>query len=161
MERDIRELIRPELVAIDVQAADKWQALERLVDHAVQARAIPLARRALVLEAVLGRERCASTGLEAGLAMPHGFTSAVDWTLVVLGRLSTGVDFEGFDGEPARLLILLIAPDDAPSRERHLRLIGGFAQALASAEVRAELLSAEGAEAFAARIRAAMGQSGP
>src|SRR4030042_310584 len=54
-----------------MEAADKWEAIEVLVDRLIAAHELRLTDRGEVLAAVTARERSLSTGLEQGLAGPR------------------------------------------------------------------------------------------
>jgi mannitol/fructose-specific phosphotransferase system IIA component (Ntr-type) len=65
-----------------------------------------------VYDAVMMREAKCSTGLEQGIAVPHAKTEAVDSLTVAMGVAPNGVDFDSFDGQPARVFFLMLAPPD-------------------------------------------------
>lgn len=66
-----------------------------------------------VAEAVMEREKVGSTGLGAGVALPHAKVDSVKGVLGAFGRCTKGVDFNSVDGEPVSLVFLIVSP---PSR---------------------------------------------
>jgi mannitol/fructose-specific phosphotransferase system IIA component (Ntr-type) len=103
-----------------------------------------MADRAEVTEAVMNRERSLSTGLEHGLAVPHGAVSCVHDILVSLGISREGVPFESVDGQPARLVVLLIIPEG--SFQRHVRTLATIARLASDRELRERVYNAEAPE---------------
>ncbi|MBI2899593.1 MAG: PTS sugar transporter subunit IIA [Planctomycetes bacterium] len=63
-----------------------------------------------VAEAVLDREKIGSTGLGAGVAVPHAKIESLKGVLGAFGRCAGGVDFNSVDGEPVSLVFLIVAP---------------------------------------------------
>ena len=66
---------------------------------------------AAAAQAVLDREEQLSTGMEAGLAIPHGRTDAVDELVCAIGVSRKGIDFGSVDGEPTRIFVLVLTPE--------------------------------------------------
>ena len=56
------------------------------------------------------REQVMSTGLENGLAVPHARLPDLKQPIVALGLSEDGVDFDSFDGQPTRLVFLILTP---------------------------------------------------
>jgi mannitol/fructose-specific phosphotransferase system IIA component (Ntr-type) len=66
------------------------------------------------LRAVMDRETRQSTGLEEGIAIPHGKTSAVDDLTITIGISPEGIDFNALDHKPSKIFFLLLAPPGQP-----------------------------------------------
>lgn len=143
-------------MVLDLVAADRWQAIDAMLDRACAVGAIAASSRDLVRAAVVAREMSLATGLEAGLAIPHGFTPMVPGTVAIVARTAAGVDFQALDGEPTRLIVLLVAPDSDTGRGTHLRLLSSLALALGREEVRRGLLAAPDTQAFTSLLRASL-----
>jgi Kef-type K+ transport system membrane component KefB/mannitol/fructose-specific phosphotransferase system IIA component len=56
------------------------------------------------------REQIMSTGLEKGLAIPHARLPDLKVPIVAVGISEDGVDFDTFDGQPTRLIFLILTP---------------------------------------------------
>ncbi len=67
------------------------------------------------MEAIIAREEKMSTGLEKGIAIPHARTDSVQQLTAAVGIKREGIDFGSPDGEPARIIVLLLAPLNAPT----------------------------------------------
>lgn len=138
---DLLTLTRNRYVWLGLDAPDKYQAIELLLDRLMGERALPGDARAELLEAVLARERRLSTGLECGIAIPHGTTTRVETEVAALGVFPRGVSFESVcDDGATRIVILLITP--ARKRHRHVTNLAAIAKQLLRPDVRSALLSA-------------------
>ncbi len=73
----LSELIQEDVIKVGLEAHDKWEAIQELVDILVAAHEVRQNDRAAVIEAVNTRERSFSTGLKYGLAVPHGAVDCV------------------------------------------------------------------------------------
>jgi mannitol/fructose-specific phosphotransferase system IIA component (Ntr-type) len=117
--------LQPERV-IEIQSTDKVGALRELV--AAAARSGEAVDEAALHKAVLEREELSSTAFGDGLAMPHVRLPGIKRFLTVLGRANVGIDFAAQDGQPVRLLLLIVGPE--PKREDYLKLMGRAAKFL-------------------------------
>jgi PTS system fructose-specific IIC component/PTS system nitrogen regulatory IIA component len=122
----LHETFPPDLIKVGLEAEDKDEAFEELVDLFCQATGN--GARDEILAAVCDRESKMSTGIKKGIAIPHGKTNAVDRVYGVLGVSKKGIDYEALDGEPVYLLFLMLAPQK--DSEKHLRLLKRLAELL-------------------------------
>jgi len=79
-------------------------------------------------EAVLQRESSMSTGLQFGVAIPHGKTDVVDRLVCAVGIKKRGIDFESMDGEPAKIFVLTLSPKSKPAP--HIQFMSTISQLL-------------------------------
>ena len=142
----LQEFLRPEDVVIGFEAADKWDALDRLMKRLVENGRIPEELAETALEAVVGRERSMSTGMERGLAIPHAALEGVEEVVGVLGVASEekGLNFESIDAAPTRLFVLLLIP--RTQKLVHIRTLAEVARVLSRDSVRTSLFAASSAE---------------
>lgn len=137
----LSELIRDDLVKVGLEATDKWEAIEELVDLLISAHELRLTDRDKVVDAVFVRERSLTTGLEHGLALPHGAVDRVDDIIVALGTSQKGIPFQSLDGRPARIVVLLVIPKG--SFQRHVRTLAGIAELANDFKLREKILEAQ------------------
>jgi mannitol/fructose-specific phosphotransferase system IIA component (Ntr-type) len=124
----LSEFLRPELIKVRLEAKDKWDAIEELIDLAVAAGELEQENRKKVLDIVFDRERSMSTGMERGIAIPHASTHLVNNIVGAIGISKTGIPFESLDGQPAKIIVLLIIPKD--KFQQHVRTLAGIARLL-------------------------------
>lgn len=128
----VSEVIKPELVKLDLQAGSKEGALEALTDLLFEEGV--LTDKKAFLEDVYKRESVSTTGIGNGVAIPHGKSKFVTDTSVAIGLVKDGgLDWETFDGKPVKLVVLLAVDENAKNGE-HVRLLSQMARKLASEE---------------------------
>ncbi|HBX66461.1 MAG TPA: hypothetical protein DEG32_09995, partial [Balneolaceae bacterium] len=74
-----------------------------------------------VRKAVFEREKIMSTGVGKGLAIPHAKTKAVTENHAAFALLKEPLDFDSIDGEPVRLVFLLVGPES--NNSQHIKLL--------------------------------------
>jgi PTS system fructose-specific IIC component/PTS system nitrogen regulatory IIA component len=124
------EIFPPEYIRVGLEAEDKDECFEELVDHFCQVSNINA--REEILQAIRERESKMSTGIQKGIAIPHGKTNAVDDVYGILGISRKGIDYEALDGNPVYLLFMILAPPK--DSEKHLRVLQRLAELLANPE---------------------------
>jgi PTS system fructose-specific IIC component/PTS system nitrogen regulatory IIA component len=140
----LSDVYASEFIKVGLEAYDKEEAFEELVDHFGQAAKINA--REEILESIRVRERKMSTGIYQGIAIPHGKTTAVEKVYGMLGISKKGIDYDALDGKPVYLLFLILAPE--PDTEKHLGLLKRLAELLDNPQFYTDLVgqtSAQGA----------------
>ena len=133
----LQDVLLPEFIKVDMEAEDKDEAFEELVDHYCQTDENTF--RDEILEAIVTREAKMSTGIQKGIAVPHGKTNAVDTMRGVLGISRKGIQYDSLDGEPVYLLFMIISPME--DSEKYLRLLKHLAELMEIPQFRIELQS--------------------
>jgi len=95
--------------------------------------------RAAVYESLFARERLGSTGLGAGIAVPHGRVKGLNRSVAAFFRLATPIAFEAPDGLPVSQLLFLLAPESAA--QQHLDILAEVAQLFSDDSFRLTLAS--------------------
>ena len=80
-----------------------------------------------------------STGMQHGVAIPHGRSDAVANLSVAVGLVPSGVDFQAPDHEPTTIILLVASPKENPGP--HLQVLAGIAGIANSEEAREALMS--------------------
>ena len=107
---DFRRVLYPDCTRTDVRAASKKSALDQAA-RTIAARNPEVDARRLLRE-LLARERLGSTGLGAGVAIPHCRTQC-EQPLAAFMRLAQPIDFDAPDDRRVDLIFTLLVPDDA------------------------------------------------
>lgn len=121
-----------------LKGRDKISVITELVDEL--ARNGLLGDRDRVLAAVLAREADMSTGMQAGIALPHGKHASVAGLVSVIGVSPEGVEFESLDGLPSRIFVMTVSPPHTVGP--HLRFLAAVGKLLGRTEVRDAVLAA-------------------
>jgi PTS system fructose-specific IIC component/PTS system nitrogen regulatory IIA component len=131
------DIYRPEFIKVGLEAEDKDEAFEEMVDQFCQASKINA--RDEILEAVQEREAKMSTGIRQGIAIPHGKTTAVDQINGIIGISKKGIDYDALDGKPVYLLFMILAPEK--DTEKHLRMLKRLAELLDNPQFYTDLVA--------------------
>ena len=104
----IIDLVAPEVIKVGLTAKDKPSVLRELLQILIDAGKVT--NRDEILDALTKRESLQSTGLEAGIAVPHAKTTAVSALTLAIGISPEGIDFDAIDHQPSKLFFLMLAP---------------------------------------------------
>ena len=110
MALQLQEIFVPGRIKCHLEAEDKSEAFEELVDLLVTHYALDC--RDEILDAITRREAKMSTGIKRGIAIPHAKTNFTSGVIGVLGISDRGIDYESLDGEPVHMLFLLVSSEE-------------------------------------------------
>ncbi len=127
--------LRPQLIT-RTNLADLHEVFTQLVGMA--ARVADDLNTEQTVAALLERERTAPTALGHGVAIPHITSSDLKQRLCALAQAPNGASFEAPDGEPVRLIFMILSPADDP--EGHLAILAEVARIVSDAKMRERLL---------------------
>ncbi len=140
----LHELItRPEQIVIDLQATDRWSAIDELITVLIETAEIPTDAAAAVGVAVREREQTMSTGIGHGIGIPHAPTDHVDRVEAVLGIARHAVDFSALDDQPVYIILLFVVPKE--QFQEHLNTLANIARVLSDGDTRQRLRAAASA----------------
>jgi PTS system nitrogen regulatory IIA component len=146
----LRRSLRPELV-VTSHARSLEDLLRELLEQAAAVE--PALQLEGTLAELLDREGVQPSVLGHGVAVPHTYRGELSSPLCGLARVPEGLDLVGHDGEPVRLVFLLLSPAGDP--EAHLETLAEIARIAAQPAIRAELLSLPGPAAVLELVRRA------
>ena len=132
-------MVQEDLVKVGLEATDKWEAIEEMIDLLISQHELRLNDRSEVIDAIFTREKSLSTGLEHGLAVPHGSVDCVTEIVAAMG-ISKGIPFDSVDGNPAQLVVLLVIPKG--KFQRHVRTLAGIARLARNQSLRERIYNA-------------------
>jgi PTS system fructose-specific IIC component len=115
----------------------KTSVLTTLVTTLARAGQVEFDRTGDVVRALVAREGMGTTALGNGLAFPHTRTSAVRRSVGAIGAAPGGVDFASLDGEPTRLVFLLLSPQDGTAG--HLKILQQISELMSDRALRRSL----------------------
>lgn len=145
---DLSRYLGPSTVVVPLRSTGKEGVVRELV--ASLARAGLVDDEAAVVSEVLAREASAGTGMGKGIAIPHTRCSCVHGLALAAGICPAGVDFQAMDGEPARLIFLIVSSTD--DRGPHLQLLAALAKRMRDGSRRQAALAARNAEDFVSAV---------
>jgi nitrogen PTS system EIIA component len=148
----LSQLLTPQRIRVPLAAADKASVLRELVD--VVAQGSPSSADDL-LQAVEERERVLSTGIGHGVAIPHGRSGRLTDLRVSAGVARQPIAFGSLDGDPVRLVFLIVAPESEAGA--HVKALSRITRLVRQPLVRERLLGAATSEDFHRCLREAEG----
>jgi len=98
--------------------------------------------RDAALKAVLDREAKMSTGMQHGIAIPHGKTDSVDGLIVAVGISREGIDFDAMDEQPSHIFIMTLSPENRTGP--HIQFLAEISKVLSDDALRDRLVAAAG-----------------
>jgi len=142
--------LRRELI-FEIDAADQATLFEAFLDRVIQI--VPTLPREQTLHNLLGGDGGGfPIALGQGVALPHAYCPDLDARLCAIVRIPGGVDMAAHDGEPVRLVFLLLSPPGDP--EGHLETLAEIARRVHDEDTRRRLFEAASPEAMMEIIRA-------
>ena len=135
----IDELLREELIFLDLAASDKMEVINYLADKMSADEGVVDSER--LLSDIIQREEDIPTGLENGAAIPHARSIGVSRLVMSFARLKDGVDFGAQDGQPAKLIFQFGVPPAQISA--YLKMLAKLSRLLKKSDLIAVLLQAK------------------
>lgn len=143
------QILSPQNVVLDLECSSKKRAFEQA--GLIFENNCGIAR-STVSDNLFARERLGSTGLGHGVAVPHGRIRGLKAPLAAFVRLNEAIPFESPDGEPVKLLIFLLIPDNVT--QQHLEILSEIAEMFSDKAFRAVLAEDTDATSLHARLTA-------
>lgn len=153
LDRYDAELTTPDLVILEMEAADKADAASQLAERLfTSGRVTDLDG---FLAHVNAREHQLATGLPGGIGLPHARSEFVARTSIAVGVTKYGhsLDFGAADG-PATVVLLIATP--ASSFSDHLEVLATLARSLSKESFRESLRRAYDPEVIAELINSSL-----
>ncbi len=136
---DFKQALKDGCYRTHLAGESKADIIEEMIDLLTETGKVP--DRQDALDAVLEREGKMSTGMQMGIAIPHGKTASIKELVTAVALKKEGADFKSLDGEPSRIFIMTLSPlkDTGP----HLKFMAEISKLLIDADTRERLLNAD------------------
>ena len=148
---DLADILTKEQIITDLQAANRWEAIDELINNLVATGKIKSEHHDAIAAVVKKRESSMSTGIGFGIGIPHASTDLISDVVGALGRSKKGVNFDALDNQPVSLVMLFLVPQG--QFQKHLHTLANIAKLLHKAEFRKALEQAADADAMLQAIR--------
>ena len=122
----IQDLLRKDVMILDLKATSKEAAIDEMITSLVEHGVVT--DFDTFKQGIMNREAQTSTGLGDGIAMPHSKNAAVKEATVLFAKSAAGVDYEALDGQPTYLFFMIAAPDGA--NDTHLAALAELSKYL-------------------------------
>ncbi|MYL34598.1 PTS fructose transporter subunit IIABC [Pontibacillus yanchengensis] len=144
---ELKEMTSSSLITFDITSTKKEEVIWELTEALYQEGA--LSSKEDYYQAVLERENVSATGMESGLAIPHGKSDAVKEAKFAVGRLQNPVeDWESIDPNNKVELVFLLAIPNTESGSTHLNLLAELSTRLMDQDYYQRLMQANSAKEF-------------
>src|SRR6478736_6993926 len=107
---DLGDILSKEQIITDLQAGDRWQAIDELIKNLVSTGKIKAEHHDAISAVVKKRESSMSTGIGFGIGIPHASTDLIYEVTGALGRSKKGISFDALDNQPVNLVVLFLVP---------------------------------------------------
>jgi len=134
---NLKKILTSETIWCDLRATTKEALIEEFIDRLFSAGKIK--DREAALQAVRDREARMSTGMQNGVAIPHGKTDSVTGLVAAVGLQKNGVDFDSMDKQLSNIFIFTLSPINGSGP--HMQFLAEVSRLLGSADSREKLLA--------------------
>ena len=143
----LAQLFVKEAMDLNLQTTDKATTLRHLAERFAQAGGVSDVDS--YIEKLSAREAQSTTGVGDEIAIPHAQDATIKEAAIVFARAKAGVEWASFDGQAAKLIFMIAAPEGGGE---HLQALAKLSSILMNPEAKTALLEAETAEAVVAVI---------
>ena len=140
----ITDLLSKNAIKLNGIANDKTDVINQMVDLMMNNGNI--IDKEAYKSTVMQREKEGTTGIGEGIAIPHGKSDSVSKPGLSAMVIPNGVEFESLDGQPAKLLFLIAAPNTKDNI--HLDVLSRLSTLLMDVKFREKLINAKTEEEF-------------
>jgi len=117
----LTEFISKKAIVPVLKATDKKGAIQELVQAARMAVTGERFVVAEIVDGIVAREKLGSTGIGAGVGVPHAQLEGIKNVIGAFGRCSPPIEFSAVDGAPVDLVFLILSPPS--KREAYLKAL--------------------------------------
>ncbi len=144
----ITEFLKLEAIVSHLTARTKADVLSELAASVSKVTpSVPVTR---IHEVLSEREKIGSTGMEKGVAIPHGRLAEIVDLVACFGVSKQGIDFDARDSRPSHFFFALVAPEN--SAGVHLKALSKVSRLFRSDALRESILAANTPEEIYALI---------
>lgn len=132
----LKNMLSLNCISLDLKSTTKNEVIDELIELLYSNGKI--SDRAEFKKVILKREEQSSTGLEEGIAIPHGKSNVVTQPSIAFGLSKSGIDYQSLDDEPSKLFFMIAVPENA--NDAHIETLSQLTTLLLDDEIREKLL---------------------
>jgi PTS system fructose-specific IIC component/PTS system nitrogen regulatory IIA component len=137
----LTEVFTKDLIKVDLEAEDKDEAFEEMVDLFCAAK--HSGAREEILKSLREREELMSTGIQTGVALPHGKLQILDDIHGIFGISRRGIEYDALDGQPVHLVFMILVQAET---DKHLKVLKNLAELLLNPQFYEDMYSQKDVE---------------
>ena len=134
---DFKSTLRKGCFALELKSDTKEGVIHEMIDMLDAAGKLP--DKSAALMSVFDREKKMSTGMQCGVAIPHGKTDTIDDLIVAFAMKREGVEFGSLDGLPSKIFVLTLSSLNRTGP--HIQYLAEISKALNIPSIRERLLA--------------------
>jgi PTS system fructose-specific IIC component len=138
------EFLAEEFIMVDLKALDKWDAIRQLVTFLMRTHRVEHISHEELYQSIVARENEFTTAMGREIALPHGRIGKGPAIQGVMGICRDGIDFDAPDGEPVKLIMLIVTPED--KKDLHLKVLASLSAMVRDDAIRTRLIAAISSE---------------
>jgi mannitol/fructose-specific phosphotransferase system IIA component (Ntr-type) len=115
----LSSIFDPGAILLNLENVSKETLFAELTDAIAAVH--PDCEQSTMLAAIWEREKKMSTGIAAGIAIPHAVCNGIHTVAGAIGISKSGIDYGALDDKPVHIVFMLAMGDEA--REYHLRIL--------------------------------------
>lgn len=136
---EIKDIISKKVILLNLKSTTKEEVIDELIETIYKSGKIT--NKADFKKAILERESISSTGLEEGIALPHGRSSCVKEPVVAVGISKKGIDYNSLDNEKSKIFFMIAVPEN--TTDLHVEILSNITSNLMEEKVRTSLLNSK------------------
>jgi len=149
---DVSSFLAREAVIPELKGRTRWEVIPGLCRAA--ARAAGIVDADPIVSAVLEREKVMGTGLEKGLAVPHGRLSSIETPIIAFGRSRLGINWDARDGMASHCIFLVLTPEREEGMQ--VQILAAIARSMLREDIPGQLMAADDPEEIFGILRSAL-----
>ena len=147
MKQDFIQFVTKDSV-MTLGGKNKLEVMDHLITRAADLTKL---NRDTIFRLIWKREQMMTTGVGNGLALPHIRVNDIPHPIVIVGITKEPItDYQSQDGQPVRVVVFTVAPDENP--EAYLQLLGSVSRKLRNPELLAKLTEGDITEAYILKV---------
>jgi PTS system nitrogen regulatory IIA component len=140
----LQDILTLDCTLCAVQGTSKKKLLEIICETA--ANKIDNLDTYQFLESLMAREKVGSTGIGAGIAIPHGRLSDTSQVIAVLVTSELAIEFDAIDNRPVDIFIALFVPEE--NCQQHLVTLQSIAEIFSDKQIAKKIRKCQNAQAL-------------
>ena len=134
----LAQLFVKDAMDLTLSTTDKASTLRHLAEQFAKAGGV--SDVGSYVEKLEAREAQSTTGVGDEIAIPHAQDASIKEAAIVFARSQEGIEWESFDGQPAKLIFMIAAPEGGGE---HLQALAKLSSILMNPEAKQALLDAQ------------------
>jgi len=135
----LTDILPESQILMPLKTEDRDASIQALIDLLDQNQL--LADKEKAFHAVLEREKIMTTGVGNGIAIPHCKDNSCPNFAVALGLHPKGVEFHSIDKKKAKIIFLLVGPENNPGM--HIKLLSRISRLMSNEDLREQILASK------------------